>query len=353
MQVDKLKLILFCDAGEQLGMGHVKRCLALASWLSEKPIFAMADTPEPVHAEVGAVGFESISLGNNPSEQMRLLSGLRADAIITDIAHTRSRLDPTGMKKRIAALRELNVPIVFIDGVSTDALVDAELASAVALCVRPYPQARAEPQGTWLIGPQYFIVSPALRQSAIDPPSVPDVALRVLITTGGGDVGALTPRILGELNTDAEPRLQIRAILGPLMSEPIRRAARTAAANSPHVVELVEGRRDLIADMQWCDLAVATTGLTKYELALYGVPSILISPDDQHEMNNRSFRDCGTALDLGVSDQLKDGAIGAACRSLLQDPQTRRILSGRGRKLIDGMGAARVLAAIKEIADAR
>jgi spore coat polysaccharide biosynthesis predicted glycosyltransferase SpsG len=83
------------------------------------------------------------------------------------------------------------------------------------------------------------------------------------------------------------------------------------------------------------------------------VPSILISPDDRHEMNNRSFRDCGTALDLGVSGQLRDGAIVEACRSLMRDPLTRSKLSKRGRELIDGMGAVRVLAAIKELADAR
>jgi UDP-2,4-diacetamido-2,4,6-trideoxy-beta-L-altropyranose hydrolase len=353
VMVDKLKLILRCDAGEQLGMGHVKRCLALARWLKEKPVFAMADTPESAHAEIRAAGFNSISLDGDGVGQLRSLAGLGADAIVMDIAHTRSRLDPAGMKKQVVALRELGAPIVFIDGVNTDALVDADLASAVALCVRPYPQARAELQGEWLVGAQYFIVSPELRQSASQPPPIAEQARRVLVTTGGGDVGALTPRILDEFNATPEPRLQVRAVLGPLMPEPIRRAARTAAADSPHAVELIAGRRDLIADMQWCDLAVATTGLTKYELALYGVPSILISPDDQHEMNNRSFRDCGTALDLGVSDQLKDGSIAEACRSLLQDPQTRRTLSERGRGLIDGMGAMRVLTAIKEMVDAR
>jgi spore coat polysaccharide biosynthesis predicted glycosyltransferase SpsG len=353
MQVDNLKLILRCDAGEQLGMGHVKRCIALAGWLKEKPAFAMVDTPASVHADVRAAGFESISLGGDPSDQARALAALETDVVVMDIAHKRSRLDPAGMKRQVAALRGLQRPIVFIDGVNTDALVDAELASAVALCVRPYPQARAEAQGDWLIGAEYFIVSPELRQSASEPPPIAQQARKILITTGGGDVGGLTPRILNEFNAISEARLQVRAVLGPLMPERIRHAARKAAANSPHVVELVEDRRDLIADMQWCDLAVATTGLTKYELALYGVPSILISPDDQHEMNNRSFRDCGTALDLGVSDQLKDGAIGEACRSLLQDSQTRRTLSERGRGLVDGMGAARVLTAIKEMTDAR
>lgn len=353
MQIDKLKLILRCDAGEQLGMGHVKRCLALAGWLKEKPVFAMMDTPESAHAEVRAAGFQSISLGGDPSDHARTLADVKADAIVMDIAHTRSRLDPDDMKRQVAALRVLGLPIAFIDGVNTDALVDAELAASVSLCIRPYPQARAEAQGKWLIGPEYFIVSAELRQSASEPPSIADPALRVLITTGGGDVGALTPRILNELNASAEPRLHIRAITGPLMPEATRRTARTAATNSPHDVELIEGRLDLIADMRWCDLAVATTGLTKYELALYGVPSVLISPDDQHEMNNRSFRDCGTALDLGVSDQLRDGAIAEACRSLLSDPRRRGELSRRGRGLIDGMGAARVLTSIKEMTDAR
>src|SRR5690606_40471510 len=67
-------------------------------------------------------------------------------------------------------------------------------------------------------------------------------ARRVLVTTGGGDVGALTPRVLNELNAIPEPRLRIRAIVGPLMPEQIRRAARIAAADSPHLVRSEERR---------------------------------------------------------------------------------------------------------------
>lgn len=351
-RVRGLKLVLRCDAGSDIGMGHVKRCLALAGWLEEKPVFALADTPTGVHEEIAGAGFKSVTLPQSAEARAQTIREIAPDAVVLDIAHARSRCAPADLHREIELLAKSGIPVVFIDGMNTDAVLDGELAAMLSLCVRPYPGAPAEAKGRWLTGGEYFIVSPELVRASEDRRDLAPEAKRFLITTGGGDVGALGPRAIRELNA-AVSRFDIRVIVGPLVPRETRLATRRAAAESPHQINVYEDRSDLLADMQWCDLAVATTGLTKYELALNAVPSILISPDNEHEMNNRSFRDCDTAIHLGVAGALPDGAMAEACIRLAEDLTLRKRLSTRGRALIDGKGALRVLEEIKSLTDAR
>lgn len=351
--MNNLRIVLRCDAGTDIGLGHVKRCLALAGWLAEKPVFALADTPQAVHDDIAAAGYTAIALAGSFEERAKILGSLSPDAIVLDIAHTRSRLAPNKIAEEAAALAATGAPLIFLDGINTDKLLDDELAASFALCVRPYPGASGEAKGRWLTGAEHFIVSPELSRAANETREIGERARRILVTTGGADVGAIGPRALRELNAISNAHFEIRTIVGPLVPEAIRLATRKAGAESPHRVEIYEDRNDLLEDMRWCDIAVATTGLTKYELALNAVPSILISPDTHHEMNNRSFRDCDTAVDLGVAAQLPSGAIADACLRLSGDQAMRRRLSERGRALIDGNGAMRLLTNIKGVADAR
>jgi spore coat polysaccharide biosynthesis predicted glycosyltransferase SpsG len=351
--VGNLKLTLRCDAGETIGMGHVKRCLGLATWLDIKPIFALLDTPENIHEEIQAAGYQTVELTGESREQARQLKRLETDAILFDIANPRWRMQPQAYADHVKAICDIGAPTAFIDGFKSDAVLDAELASLLTLCVRPYPEARPESRGRWLTGIDYFMLPRNMVAAATDARSVPDAARRLLVTTGGSDVGALSPRIVQELNAEQGLVFDIRLIVGPLVPDRIRADIASAVADTRHNIQVIEGRKDLSADMRWCEMAVSTTGLTKYELALNGVPMILVSPNAEHDMNQAHFRDFGAALDLGVLDGLPFGAIGNACRSLSLDRARRAEMARRGRAIVDGKGAVRLLREIKGLIDAR
>ena len=101
--------------------------------------------------------------------------------------------------------------------------------------------------------------------------------------------------------------------------------------------------------MLWCDLAVSTSGLTKYELAATGTPAILLSHDSAHAQNNRPFAALGTALDLGEAAGLSTATLAEALGVLLNDAARREEMSRRGRAAVDGAGAARIIDAIEEL----
>jgi spore coat polysaccharide biosynthesis predicted glycosyltransferase SpsG len=351
--ISNLRLMLRCDAGETIGMGHVKRCLGLATWLDTRPTFALLDTPKNVHEEIRSAGYETIDLKGTDQEQVQQLQRLKMDAIVFDIANPRWRAQPEAHVSHVKAICGNGTPTVFIDGFKSDAVLDGELASVLTLCVRPYPEARPGVRGRWLPGIDYFILSRDMAAAARELRPLPEVARRVLVTTGGSDVGALSPRIIRELNADGGPIFDVRLIVGPLMPGRVRADIVVAVANSRHTIQVIEGRKDLGADMRWCEMAVSTTGLTKYELALNGVPTILLSPNPQHDENQAYFRDLGAALDLGVADRLPFGAIGNACKSLSLDAGRRGEMARRGQAILDGHGTVRLLNEIKGIVDAR
>ena len=82
-----------------------------------------------------------------------------------------------------------------------------------------------------------------------------------------------------------------------------------------------QGDLSLAHEIIWCDVAVSSTGLTKYELAVLGAPAVFLSIDEHHHTVNRAFREVGTGIDLGVHDRVSDGQL----RETLADlPRTYR-----------------------------
>ena len=71
-------------------------------------------------------------------------------------------------------------------------------------------------------------------------------------------------------------------MLGPLIDVALADSVRDACNASHHNYEVVVSPPDLLEYMRWCDVAIATSGLTKYELAASGTPAIIFSIDNEH-----------------------------------------------------------------------
>lgn len=348
-RVGALKLVLYCEGDADVGLGHVKRCITLAQWLAVKPLFAVQEMPAAARGEITAAGFETTDIRSADDAQTLPKD---ADAIVLDFAHWRAEKHRDQLRNRVALFARSGMPLVFIDAMAEKSLVDETLDEMIALAVQPYAGAENEERAGWLAGPEYFIVSPTMADAASKPRAFPERAEKLLITTGGGDVGEVGPLALRSLNAIGNMKLDVRIVCGPLMREATRTAVAGLAAASRHRVKVIGTRPDLTADFQWCDMAIATTGLTKYEMALNGVPGILISPNREHEMNNRFFRERNTALDLGVAKQISEAEIADAVCQLATSSADRESYAKRGRALIDGKGAVRLLGAIKSLKNA-
>ena len=140
--------------------------------------------------------------------------------------------------------------------------------------------------------------------------------------------------------------LEVCVVIGPMFSSELRQEISRLANDSHHTVTVSNSPETLVHEMLWCDLAIGTNGLTKYELAATATPALLFAINEDHDCVNRPFATMQTALDLGYHFSID--SIGREAHRLLQDVVLRASMATNGRSLIDGRGVDRVFMEIEK-----
>lgn len=348
------------DAAATIGFGHLRRCLTLAEVVSarghEVTFLLSGLSGETASELISRAGFRIRRIGGtgSPSEEAEVLSGTSpgaSDILIADMAHSRVLAERDCVSGYLRALRRLAQRLVVIEGLDLESLL-RECDGIADLLITPYacdrPARPSSDHTRHLAGACYAVVD-----SVYGLPRERTIAAegrKILVTTGGADPAGVAQRVLAAAALAQPAGLQLRVIVGPFFTRQLRQAVAALAARSPHTVSLVEAPADLRDDMLWCDLAVSTSGLTKYELAATGTPAILLSHDSGHARNNVAFAELGTARDLGELGRLTDAEIAESISELIGDAALRSAMSERGRQAVDGRGAARIADAIEDIA---
>ncbi len=184
-----------------------------------------------------------------------------------------------------------------------------------------------------LLGPAYACLRREFRERR--PPALRPAgpARRALVTFGGSDPRALSPRV-ARLLKDVDPRLRVTVVQGPSAPAasfpPGTRVARNVTA--ARMRRLMEGS----------DFAVLAPSSTCWELAYLGVPFALLGYAENQRAVGRRLRAAGLAADLGWYDARDDGRITAGLRRLAADAAARRRMSKRLRAEVDGRGVERL-----------
>ena len=95
--------------------------------------------------------------------------------------------------------------------------------------------------------------------------------------------------------------------------------------------------------MAWADLAISAAGSTCYELAFMGLPMMLITIADNQVSLAIELERQGCALNLGWHVKLNTTQITNALSALIVNRQERAEYSEQSKRLIDGLGAHRVV----------
>jgi spore coat polysaccharide biosynthesis predicted glycosyltransferase SpsG len=170
--------------------------------------------------------------------------------------------------------------------------------------------------------------------------NVPDVATNILVTLGGSDPDNVTRQILQSLLPLKTPGLRVKAVIGA--ANPHGQSLRDLADSSLGRFELIGNTSEMPELMAWADLAVAAGGSTCWELALMGLPMVLLVLADNQRAIAAGLEREGAAIDLGWHNLLESVHMTKVLGDLLNDPIRRRLMSDLGRKLVDGCGASRV-----------
>jgi len=334
-----LNRVLFrADAGLDVGLGHLNRCVALAAALKELDADCLfIDSADHIVRRVTAVfGFRIAGVGREiPGSERDLKEVLdlsyrnKCDVAVLDSYYLNSAY--------LAALRKSGLFVVAIDDLARFPfpcqLVVNSGARAQQLL---YTSSSGDTE--FLLGPKYVSLRPEFWD--IGRREVHVEVQNVLLTVGGGDPHNLIPRLLVSLDR-MSGNFGVTAMIGPF-SQNLDEVEQTVESCT-RMVSLVKDPvlvRDL---MLQADLAISAGGQTLYELAATGTPTIGLQVAENQAQNLHALEAEGV---LTVAGSARDSdllpRVMAAVQQMVETSELRKRMSMTGQRLIDGRGATRV-----------
>jgi UDP-2,4-diacetamido-2,4,6-trideoxy-beta-L-altropyranose hydrolase len=347
-------LVLRVDGSERIGLGHIVRCMVLADVLAKtdvKPIFVTQAADPTVVMLLRDSGHMVILLSGKPgspqdaTETIDALRKTSAGGIFVDLSYDIAGIASPAARTYLQTLRKASPMLAALDGLGqTDFDYD--------LLILPFVGAKTfglkvHPLTKVLLGPSYFILHPDFCNAA--PRIIPPVAQNVLVTMGGSDPSKLTERVLEALAL-SDNRTNLRVVLGPAFNPTRMNALRALCARLK--ADCVSGKA--MADlMTWADLAVISGGLTKYEAAICGLPSIALSQNSTEAQFTDEFAKIGSLEHLGLGAQIESSHLTQQLIKLGLDDARRRRMSEAGKALMDNKGSDRVAQALAQLMTTR
>lgn len=343
-RVFNMNVIIRADANQNIGMGHIMRCLSIAD-----AFFKAGHSISFLIADDGASnlirqrGYEVCLLGSDyryMDAELNLWPNTdEVNLIIIDSYHVtasycnhlKERINRTGGK------------LVYIDDLATfpypaDTLVNYN-AYGSSIDYHDLYLSSGIPEPRLILGPAYAPLRAMFRD--VEKKTQPETVQNVLISTGGAD----SEHIALSIARARPSNYTYHFLVGALNRD--KDEIRELVADQEHIVihENVSDMKSLIANM---DIAVSAAGSTLYEICACGVPLITYILADNQIRGAEAFDKIGLGTNIGDMRIAADPAteILEAVNELAMDYERRVTAGTRMQEMIDGYGADHL---VKEI----
>jgi hypothetical protein len=342
--------VVVVDGGARAGFGHVGRCLALWEELGGRAVFAVEDGDvvrvlraigAPVRAADGSTPVAVIDRAapTGAAEVARRQAAGQRVCLIDDPGSGRSVADlvvdpPTGVSWPPTGGRRLaGFPHV---------LLRREVREAAGQGSRGVSAGRAT-AGRATAGMATAGGATAGMATAATPQNIDArlgaVAARehadVLLSLGGSDPEGFTPTLAYALRSAG---VAVVSVVGPGYRGPLPPG------------RILENTDEWPCVLAQARLLVGRFGHTLLEAAYLGTPALALAMDEQAMLEATAFAMHGTSEAMRMAGSHDGPRVAAHALHLSADPARLAALAERGRKLVDGLGAARVATAVRELA---
>jgi len=337
-------LLVRIDANAAIGSGHAMRCLALAEAWREQgghARFAAADLHSGVEERIAGSGFDIDRLPAAYPDPRDADALCRTAAMISGdgwIVADGYRFDGSYH----AAVRRSGWPLLVIDDYAHLPYYDTDVLLNQNIGAERLPYA-GPARMTRLLGTRFALLRPEFTTRERQPDETRVNATRLLITMGGGDPDNVTATVLAAVLAMLSRPSHVRVVVGP--SNPHALELRRLATKALDV-QVVEDPADMPGVFDWADLAITAAGSTCWELAYLGVPMITVVTADNQRGIATGLAELGASINLGWHAEVKRDAVADSVHALQRDAPRRMRMAAAGRRLVDGGGAARVVAAL-------
>lgn len=339
-------LLLRADAGGLLGSGHVMRLIALGqAWVDAGGpcILAAAELPEALASRAR-------------SERSFLVEKIDAPAWSTADAEALAALGRRfSAKAAVIDSYKFNPPyLAAIEASGLKAVVIDDLGQQSAypcsILVNPNINGREtlyirKAQGVQLmLGPRHVMLRREFAQHRMSERLIPTQARRLLVTFGGVDPKGASLTALDALAR--LPEIHAELVIGAANARGDEIAAKAAGVRN---VTVIRDARDMAERMMAAEMLLSGGGTTVWEAAALGAPMMLVASAPEEETAATRLASGGLCQFLGPAEQLTADGLAGAIWAFAEDMAARARSSVLGRELVDGLGADRVIEAIKAV----
>ena len=339
------QLILRVDAGTHIGAGHLMRCMALAqAWKDAggQVIFITACQAEGLLQRLRDEEFEIklLSKAYPDTADWNFTGGILAghpDAwVVLDGYH----FDEFYQRQVRKARHRLLVidDMAHLKHYHVDVLLNQNLHAEQLQYV-------CEPDTLLLLGTNYILLRREFFAWKGWTREIPEVACCVLITLGGGDPENNTLKLIHALQESGTTDLEAVVVIGA--GNPNASVLEKAAKQSRIPISLVRDAKNMPELMARADVAVSAGGSTAWELAYMGLPNLVLVLAENQRAIAEGLQAQGVGVNIGQPALVAEREIGNVLITLMHDTARRREMSERGRQLVDGCGAAKVVAILE------
>lgn len=345
------------DAGTNMGIGHVMRCLTLADMATSRGHrcrFVCREQPGHMIDAIDSRGYSVAVLARKISGPEWLGASEDEDAAETLalLAQTPSHWVVTD-NYAIGAIwerkfRQRGAKVLAIDDLADrshdcNILLDQTLGRAATDYASWVPA-----DALVLAGASMALLRPSFAAARANVrPRVSHTVSKLLISLGGSDAANLTSVVIEAINRVQWPSpIAVDVVLGgtnPWYDVVAARAARSSCPMQVHV-----NLADMVSPMIAADLAIGTAGTTSWERCCLGLPSIMVVAADNQRKIAQALAGAGAAITLDVSDGLTEDLVDELT-DLANQPSRLLAMSERAATLVDGLGCERVLAAMENM----
>ncbi|MBN2562045.1 MAG: hypothetical protein JXQ75_14055 [Phycisphaerae bacterium] len=337
-------ILIRCDGGKGVGLGHVRRSLLVGQALRERlglaihavfredPIVESFLTQKGIHYTCLPATIQSAA---EMAEICSLMSVLRPAVLWVDVldrARNRSEMRPLlGKDHTVCAVSDENTGIP----ITADL---AFLPSPGHCCREP----RVANGTTYYYGPKYFVMDPRYAE-----PPLPEESRenKVMISLGGTDQNDLLLPVLSTVVGCLKRTWTVEVVVGT--SYRGRADARAVLEGASFGYRWAEDADDLPQRMRTSKVAITASGNTLFERLAAGVAGIAVS-QSARQAEHATILEALAVTKLGCgSSGVDKELLTKNLNSLLEDRALRFRMARKGREIVDGFGLRRVVDAIE------